>query len=62
MGCRLWGRTESDTTEVIQQQQQQTQLKKSSFYVTCSGTAAVFTEANATNAANARMQISGQSG
>ena len=22
MGCRLWGRTESDTTEVTQQQQQ----------------------------------------
>ena len=22
-GCRLWGRTESDTTEVMQQQQQQ---------------------------------------
>ena len=24
VGCRLWGRTESDTTEVTQQQQQQT--------------------------------------
>ena len=24
VGCRLWGRTESDTTEVIQQQQQHT--------------------------------------
>ena len=23
VGCRLWGRTESDTTEAIQQQQQQ---------------------------------------
>ena len=23
MGCRLWGRTESDTTEVPSQQQQQ---------------------------------------
>ena len=23
MGCRLWGRTESDTTEATQQQQQQ---------------------------------------
>ena len=23
MGCRLWGRTESDTTEAMQQQQQQ---------------------------------------
>ena len=22
MGCRLWGRTESDTTEVTEQQQQ----------------------------------------
>ena len=27
VGCRLWGRTESDTTEVTQQQQQQ-QMKK----------------------------------
>ena len=26
VGCRLWGRTESDTTEVTQQQQQQQQL------------------------------------
>ena len=25
MGCRLWGRTESDMTEVTQQQQQQQQ-------------------------------------
>ena len=25
VGCRLWGRTESDTTEATQQQQQQTQ-------------------------------------
>ena len=25
MGCRLWGHTESDTTEAIQQQQQQKQ-------------------------------------
>ena len=25
MGCRLWGRTESDTTEVTYQQQQQQQ-------------------------------------
>ena len=23
MGCRLWGRTDSDTTEVTEQQQQQ---------------------------------------
>ena len=30
VGCRLWGRTESDTTEVTQQQQQQQQgFKKS---------------------------------
>ena len=28
MGCRLWGRTESDTTEATQQQQQFTHLKK----------------------------------
>ena len=27
VGCRLWGRTESDTTEVTQQQQQQPQLR-----------------------------------
>ena len=27
VGCRLWGRTESDTTEAMQQQQQQ-QLEK----------------------------------
>ena len=26
VGCRLWGRTESDTTEVTQQQQQQNTL------------------------------------
>ena len=26
VGCRLWGRTESDTTEATQQQQQQQQL------------------------------------
>ena len=26
MGCHLWGRTESDTTEVMQQQQQLTQI------------------------------------
>ena len=26
LGCRLWGRTESDTTEATQQQQQQQQL------------------------------------
>ena len=27
VGCRLWGRTESDTTEATQQQQQQRQTK-----------------------------------
>ena len=27
MGCRLWGRTESDTTEAAQQQQQQLLLE-----------------------------------
>ena len=27
VGCRLWGHTESDMTEVIQQQQQQQQLR-----------------------------------
>ena len=27
MGCRLWGRTESDTTEATQQQQQQTTIR-----------------------------------
>ena len=26
VGCRLWGRTESDTTEATQQQQQQLQV------------------------------------
>ena len=26
VGCRLWGRTESDTTDVTQQQQQQQQV------------------------------------
>ena len=26
LGCRLWGRTESDTTEATQQQQQQQHL------------------------------------
>ena len=30
VGCRLWGRTESDTTEVTQQQQQQTQTNYTS--------------------------------
>ena len=34
VGCRLWGRTESDTTEATQQQQQQQQqnvLRKQGF-------------------------------
>ena len=29
VGCRLWGRTESDTTEGMQQQQQQQQHQQS---------------------------------
>ena len=29
VGCRLWGRTESDTTETMQQQQQQQQQHQS---------------------------------
>ena len=28
MGCRLWGHTESDTTEATQQQQQQQQQRE----------------------------------
>ena len=28
MGCHLWGRTESDTTEATQQQQQQVVISK----------------------------------
>ena len=28
LGCRLWGRTESDTTETTQQQQQQQQQQQ----------------------------------
>ena len=28
VGCHLWGRTESDTTEVTQQQQQQLQFRR----------------------------------
>ena len=28
MGCRLWGRTESDTTEATQQKQQQQQIRQ----------------------------------
>ena len=31
VGCRLWGRTESDTTEATQQQQQQQQDLKAPF-------------------------------
>ena len=40
-GCRLWGRTESDTTEATQQQQQQ-QLRKKRAVVKFSN---VFTKA-----------------
>ena len=32
VGCRLWGRSESDTTEATQQQQQQQQQNESIFY------------------------------
>ena len=31
MGCRLWGCTESDTTEATQQQQQHVRVKATSF-------------------------------
>ena len=34
VGCRLWGRTELDTTEVTQQQQQQMKLKYQNFHGT----------------------------
>ena len=30
VGCHLWGRTESDTTEATQQQQQQQDMKRTS--------------------------------
>ena len=33
VGCRLWGRTESDTTEATQQQQQQQICSRSSYIV-----------------------------
>ena len=36
VGCRLWGRTESDTTEATQQQQQQQQQRASKCSWTCS--------------------------
>ena len=32
VGCRLWGRTESDMTEAMQQQQQQQHYKKIPIY------------------------------
>ena len=32
VGCSLWGRTESDTTEVMQQQQQQQPVMENVFY------------------------------
>ena len=42
MGCRLWGRTESDTTEATQQQQQQQQrLQESNTKVSVSFDTAV---------------------
>ena len=31
VGCRLWGRTELDTTEVTLQQQQQQEIKRTCF-------------------------------
>ena len=34
VGCRLWGRTESDTTEATQQQQQQQQCLVAQFCLT----------------------------
>ena len=34
VGCRLWGRTESDTTEATQQQQQQQQQQQCSIIQT----------------------------
>ena len=40
VGCRLWGRTESDTTEATQQQQQQQQqpiLKEKKNVESCFG-------------------------
>ena len=36
VGCRLWGRTESDTTEVMQQQQQQQHSSSGQYYYYCS--------------------------
>ena len=38
VGCRLWGRTESDTTEATQQQQQQCE------YLSSAQTAVIFTK------------------
>ena len=39
IGCHLWGRTESDTTEVTQQQQQQQQQQHNAweyqFFINC---------------------------
>ena len=32
VGCRLWGRTESDTTEVTQQRQQQQEMEDPLFF------------------------------
>ena len=33
MGCRLWGHTESDTTEATYQQQQQKEMERSSLFI-----------------------------
>ena len=35
VGCHLWGRTESDTTEATQQQQQQQHSLSIQFLITC---------------------------
>ena len=37
MGCGLWGRTESDTTEATQQQQQQQQSCRTDWLLNNSG-------------------------
>ena len=42
VGCRLWGRTESDTIETTQQQQQQPNVTKQTNKKTYSGVEMVF--------------------
>ena len=37
MGCRLWGRTELDTTEATQQQQQQHYIHEALYVVDLNG-------------------------